>query len=73
MVSALTRQPLSETDSCSVQNDIIKQAFMDSRCISAIASEEEDNVESINTALPASSHGSASSDTARWAPAWLRS
>ena len=34
---------------CPVHNDIMKQAFIDSRCISCIASEEEDNGECIDT------------------------
>ena len=40
-----------------MQNDIIKQAFSASGCISAIASEEEDNVEHIDNGMAASSNG----------------
>ncbi len=40
-----------------MQNDIIKQAFSASGCVSAIASEEEDNVEHMDKGMAASSNG----------------
>ena len=48
-----------------VQNDIIKQAFSDSRCISAQASEEEHDVERIDDSMAASSNEPASSGATR--------
>ena len=40
-----------------MQNDLIKQAFCASGCVSAIASEEEDGVEHIDNGMAASSNG----------------
>ena len=48
-----------------MQNDIIKQAFSDSRCINALASEEEDNVEHVADGNAAAFSGPASSGSAR--------
>ena len=42
-----------------LQNDIIKQAFIDSRCVSAIASEEEDAVQYIELSRQVSSSSAA--------------
>lgn len=67
MLGTLTSR-IRITSSCSfcVQNDIIRQAFVDSRCISAVASEEEDEVEHIDAGSAASSSGAASSDSGRY-------
>ena len=43
-----------------LQNDLIKQAFIDSRCVSAIASEEEDAVQHIELGRQVSSPCAAS-------------
>lgn len=48
-----------------LQNNIIREAFSASRCVSAIASEEEDNVEHIDGGMAASSNRAASSGSAR--------